>query len=167
MASFFDRLRMNIQNFFKSIFGGTAINTVTGTVEKAINTTVHTVTGAVQNLVSTTINTATGTVHMVVNTTVNTVTGTAQKLLNTVGNVINSADDIIASSVNWLKGIQKYWPIYLAIIAIIMVCIVVLYYSVCYYLNRKKANLLSSTFVDLAKVINNKSDILQQKKPLP
>src|SRR5947209_872232 len=133
MASFFNRLRMNVRNFFTSIFGSTPINTVTDSVQKAVNITVNTVTDIVQNTVSTAINTANGTVHMVFNTTVNTVTGTAKKVFNIVGNVIDGAGDIIASLVNWLKAMQKYWPIYLAIIAIIMICIVVLYYSVCYY----------------------------------
>jgi len=92
------------------------------------------------------------------NTVVNTVTGTFHKAFNTVGNVIESGGSILAAPANWIKSIQKNWVLYLALAAIIMVCIVFLYCSVCYYVNRYTTTSFSSNLIELATVINEKKN---------
>jgi hypothetical protein len=102
-----------------------------------------------------------------VNAVTGAVTGTVQKVVATAGKVIENGSDIIAAPVNWLKSIQKNWVIYLVLVAIIMVCILFLYCSICYYVNRHTTSSFSSNLIELASVINTKNDILKQKQQLP
>ena len=92
------------------------------------------------------------------------VTATIRKGIKTAGNVIESGGHILAAPGNWIKSMQKNWLVYVVLAAIIMVCIVFLYCSVCYYVNRHTTNAFSSNLIELATVISNKNEALKPEQ---
>ena len=99
----------------------------------------------------------------------NTVTNTVDKVVATAGKIIESGGDIITAPAAWLKSMQRNWLIYLVLIAIIMVCAVFLYCSICYYVNRHANSSFNNNLIELANVISNKNDGTQntQKQSFP
>jgi hypothetical protein len=97
--------------------------------------------------------------------------GTAvQHVMNTVGatasKIIESGGDIITAPAVWLKDIQNNWLSYMVVTAIILSILAFFYRAFCFYLNRKKSDLSGNSLIELAKIINNKTGILQQPLPL-
>ncbi|CAF3849038.1 unnamed protein product [Rotaria sordida] len=97
--------------------------------------------------------------------------GTAvQEVMNTVGKtaskVIESGGDIITAPAVWLKDIQQNWLTYMVLAAIILSILAFFYCSFCFYFNRRKNNSSNNNLIELAKIINNKTGILQQQLPL-
>ena len=94
-----------------------------------------------------------------------------REVLDTVGKtaskIIESGGDIITAPAAWLKDIQGNWLLYIIIAAIILSCIVFLYCTVCYHLNKKKNNWSSNNLTELAQVIGNQGGALQRRIPLP
>jgi hypothetical protein len=88
---------------------------------------------------------------------VTSVTGTVRKGFNTAGNIIESGGHILATPGNWIKAVQKNWFTYVVVATIILICIVFLYCSLCYYMNRRTTNAFSSNLIELATVISNKN----------
>lgn len=86
---------------------------------------------------------------------VTSVTGTIRKGFNTAGNIIESGGHILAAPGNWIKAVQKNWVTYVVLATIILVCIVILYCSVCCYMNQRTTNAFSGNLIELATVISN------------
>lgn len=91
----------------------------------------------------------------------NTMTNTFEKVVAIADKVSESSADTITTPANWLKSIEKNWLIYLVLVAIIMACIVFLYCSICYYLNRHANSSFNNNLIELANVISNNSDVSQ------
>jgi len=97
--------------------------------------------------------------------------GTAvQDVMKTVGTtaskVIESAGDIITAPAMWLKDLQSNWLSYMVVIAIILSILAFFYCAFCFYSNRKTNDSSGNSLIELAKIINNKTGILQQPLPL-
>jgi hypothetical protein len=93
-----------------------------------------------------------------------------QTVMNTFGKtaskVIESGGDIVNAPVVWLKDMQKNWLAYMVVTAIILSSIAVLYCAISSYFNRKKNNGFNNNLLEIVKIFNNKTGILQQPLPL-
>jgi hypothetical protein len=92
------------------------------------------------------------------------VSDAAGKVVDTAGQVVETGASLITGPVHWLKYIQKNWLLILVLIAIIAICVVILYCSVCYYINRFTTVSVGSSLITLAKIVGNKTETLQRKK---
>jgi hypothetical protein len=85
----------------------------------------------------------------------------------TASRVLVSSGDILTAPSAWLSDMQKNWLTYMVVVAIILSILAFFYCSYRFYFNRKINNSSNSNLVELAKVISNKTGILQQQQQLP
>lgn len=89
-----------------------------------------------------------------------------EEVIKTVGQtaskIIERGGNIITAPATWLKAMQQNWLTYMIVIAIILSTVTFLYCASCCYLNRAKTYASNCNLVELAKVISERSGILQQ-----
>ena len=93
-------------------------------------------------------------------------TGTAvQKVIkaagDTAGKIIEGSGTIVTAPVVWLEHMQENWLAYMILVAVILSTITFLYCAICSYLHRKNNN-SSHNLVELAKIISERSGVLNQ-----
>lgn len=150
---------------FAQMVVGTTVDTTRGSIEKMINFTETSIVNPIREMVDTTTSVISDTVQKVTDTTISK----ASQIFNTVtavgGAVIDTAGDVFSIWRSLLRGVLKYWPIYVSIAAFIVFTAVFLYCCACYYIDQKRMNLIHGMFIKPIQVNKHKTNVIQEKKP--
>ena len=80
--------------------------------------------------------------------------------LKTVNTVLQDGSDLLGTPARWLKDMQQNWLIYMVVIAIILVCVLFLYFIIrCHCLRGRKSSTKTSCIAKLRAIMASNNTI--------